>query len=754
MILPNDILLRETPGGTTVWVSQRLVVEVCGVSERDLKNSHRVRYKRSLAASWRKVSEQSEFFLGDNPGKSWRWGRQGGQYYYDLDRIPNRAPCYYRDKLPAKEELIAEVDEQRLRGSRERQAALRKLVEEQVLQLVDNGDIHYYMRYLIGDRTVFGRDKARELSLSVAWCKFLKRALATDEHKALGFASQEDFLTLCAEILAKRNLEGLRTTTMASIRKKIYEAPNNYDELHHYLVSDKYGNDNARKLGKYQMVDTETGELIQFDIHQAIIMNYWLNPGGTTKGTKIELWEEYCRDMGAIGEAPVSYSTFTHYTNTWVNRLKSAKERHGAAYFKAMFKTYVPARRLEYANSLWASDGSGIVPYRYQDQYGKWRMMKVYVMMVSDVASKYIAGWEVSRKGQHVEDYRMLRSAMGKALRDNGMTEVVDFISDNHGAYTSAESKEFLQFACRKYRTIEVGNSQANPAETIFRLFKRRFKRYFKLPETSWSAKGLESMANPDYYAIMDLPTYPEAIGMLETAIQEWNNTPMANGVTPAEWFHENKNPDAQQYDERQYRMITGEVSKVDISYMRGFIDLWRSGVKHQFEIPDVADVVALIAEHMGYHSSVPVQVYWDDEAADIYTREGVYMFSCARALRASKSDSEADHDSLAALGHNRSRAEAMEQMVDDWVQDVENAKKVLSPQYGFNVNPDGTAKEDYNGMREEISNAEYNKALAKAQAKEEKARQREEKKEAQSIEAAALQFKKDSISDMSKYTK
>ena len=244
----------------------------------------------------------------------------------------------------------------------------------------------------------------------------------------------------------------------------------------------------------------------------------------------------------------------------------SAKERHGKKHFKDTYRPYVPAKPLEFANSLWASDGSGVVPYRYQDQYGKWRMMKIYVMLISDVGSRYIAGYSVSRKGLHLEDGTMLRQAMRMALLDNGKTEVLDFISDNHGAYTGEASKAYLQRVCRNFRTIAPGNSQANPAEAMFRLFKRRFKSYFKLPETSWNARSLESMANPDYYDIMALPTYTEAIEKLTVAIREWNNTRLENELTPSEWFHTLKNDRAGQYTDRQYRRITGEMSKRDLT--------------------------------------------------------------------------------------------------------------------------------------------------------------------------------------------
>ena len=112
MILPNDILIRATSDGQTVWVSQRMVCEACGVSEETLADTMRKRYKSSLPPSWRKVADQSDFFLGDKPGKAWRWGRKGGQYYYDIDHIPNRKPTCYRDMLPSKEELIGAVEDQ------------------------------------------------------------------------------------------------------------------------------------------------------------------------------------------------------------------------------------------------------------------------------------------------------------------------------------------------------------------------------------------------------------------------------------------------------------------------------------------------------------------------------------------------------------------------------------------------------------------------------------------------------------------
>ena len=374
-------------------------------------------------------------------------------------------------------------------------------------------------------------------------------------------------------------------------------------------------------------------------------------------------------------------------------------------------------------------------------------------MLITDVGSRYMVGYSGSRKGEHVEDFRMLRDAMRMALLDNGKTEVMDFLSDNHGAYTGAESQAFLSLACAHHRTIAPHDSQANPAECIFRLFKRHFKSYFNLPETSWNARSLESMANPDYYDIMALPTFGEAQELLGNAIREWNTTQLKCGMTPEQWFREFKNPAAGQYDARRYRMVTGEVSKCDISYARSILEVERQGAKYKFDIPTDAATVGLIARHMGYDPNLKVTVYWDAEGADLYTPDGVYMFTCAPALLASKTYAEATPEGLRALGHHIQKGETYDAITEEFVEDVTRAKAMLSPNYGFNVQDSGT-KEDYNALRERIMDGEYNRTLAKEQTKARKASERQERKLTKALEDAALARAKSKISDLSKYTK
>ena len=106
----------------------------------------------------------------------------------------------------------------------------------------------------------------------------------------------------------------------------------------------------------------------------------------------------------------------------------------------------------------------------------------------------------------------MVREAVLMGLRDCGKREIMEFISDNHGAFTGEKSKEFLAQVCRKTRTIEPHNSQANYAETQFRLFKKTIRSEFNWLGSSWDSKDIENTANDEYLNAETFPSYREVI--------------------------------------------------------------------------------------------------------------------------------------------------------------------------------------------------------------------------------------------------
>ena len=86
----GDIITRNTGDKQTVWVSQRLVIDVCGISEKQLRTKLRFNYKNSVQKCYHHHN-----ILPDT-GKSWRWAKMDAGFYYDLARISNKAPQNYR----------------------------------------------------------------------------------------------------------------------------------------------------------------------------------------------------------------------------------------------------------------------------------------------------------------------------------------------------------------------------------------------------------------------------------------------------------------------------------------------------------------------------------------------------------------------------------------------------------------------------------------------------------------------------------
>ena len=75
-LLHNDIIIRNYKDGETIWVSQRLVMQVCQVSEEYIWKTRSL-FKKSI---------QKGYKYGDflpNTGSAWRWGKANGTFYYD-----------------------------------------------------------------------------------------------------------------------------------------------------------------------------------------------------------------------------------------------------------------------------------------------------------------------------------------------------------------------------------------------------------------------------------------------------------------------------------------------------------------------------------------------------------------------------------------------------------------------------------------------------------------------------------------------
>lgn len=701
-LLPNDIIIRNYKDGETLWVSQRLVIQVCGVTDEYLWKKARPAFKKSI---------QNNYKYGDflpNTGNAWRWGKANGTFYYDFDCLPDRKPTHYRSRFGTKHELLQAYEALQSGKELSRNEQLKRMITTQVNALIESTDVRYY---LYSSAIGFNQRQATEMATARAWCLWIIRQLANDNYKKLGINKIGDLYKVCTEIVSPLNLEGFKIKSPEYLRLKIDRFPIASDAVAqlNYFINGRYGNDNAKIVGKYPLIDESTGQIYNFDIHQALMFQLYMNPGSSTKEYIHSLHQYYVEDIKEFEMEPMAYRTFCYHLSRFNTKIQTARARHGQEYYRKNVETYVTTEKLKYAHSLFAGDGSGTINYRYKKN-GKWATMKLYVILITDVASRYITGWAVAPEGSHKETDVMVKSAVKMAIENSGKQTLFEMVSDNHGAFTSGEAKEFLNLAFNKVRTIEAGNSQANPAETQFRLFKRSLKDIKNFVSTSWDA-GLENQANPDHLELDELPTYDDAVIQFHELVNRWNNRPLRDGVTPAERFA-NKNPNCQPMEPTVLRYLFGKHTEVDVSYMRGYVNVYRTkgyneSEKFQFEIPEYGGAgTELIAKHTGYTPGALVKVVWDEDFADLYSLDGKYIMTCPRALKASQAAIETTDAHAHAIGHHSERKKQQAEFINEFEASLNEVINDLGYEHAMAF---GSNKEEYNGNKIENEQQKMN---------------------------------------------
>lgn len=693
----GDILVKKSKGQPVYWLSERLVIEVCSISEEFFWVS-RNRYKKSVS----KAKQNNEFL--PNTGKSWRYAKTKHGFYYCYDNIPDRKPTYYKSKFGTENDIKEALSQLKTTSKTELKEVIKQDIQGIVKRSIDNSIMRYYM---FDSEVVFSQQKATELAEALAWCRFIKLHYNGGTFQHFGIAKKQDFLSICAEMLQSKALEGLKVSSSEYLRHKINRFPaiNELDQRN-YLISDKYSNENALKVGKTQLFDEDTGEVFKFDAHKAIMYNCYMNPNSPVKEAMRQLYVKYYLPaIEEFGYKPIAYKTFTFHLSRPNIQLLTARERHGGHYYNNHLLTYVPSEKVKYAHSLFAGDGSGTINYKYVNSKGELKTMKLYVITITDIATRKIVGYAFSPKGEHKETGKMVRKAVLMAMENCEYKTMFEFISDNHPAFSSNESNEFLKLVFNRVRRIRPKNSQANPAETEFRLLKQYLKSMINFISSSWKV-GIEGQSNPDYQNIDSLPTYEDAIIQWYEIVEQYNATKLRHGVVPNEEFKSNKHPNCCSINDKIIRKIKGETTYVDVSYMRGFVQVSKTkGYDYRnsylFEIPDYSDTgIEIISKACGYKKTMDVKVVYTPEMADLYTLDDKFIISCPAAAKSSQSYIEASEENKKALQHHKKRKEKALETADKFKEDVSSVYDMLpyTHEMAFKSN-----KEEYNGKMLQI---------------------------------------------------
>jgi hypothetical protein len=157
-------------------------------------------------------------------------------------------------------------------------------------------------------------------------------------------------------------------------------------------------------------------------------------------------------------------------------------------------------------------------------------------------------------------------------------------------------------------------------------------------------------------------------------------------------------------------RYLFGKHTEVDISYMRGYVDVYKTSgynnsTKYQFEIPQYGGAgTETIAKAIGYTTGAKLKVVWTEEMADLYTLDGKFILSCPPAPKSSQSHAEMDESNANALGHHLNRKKNQSEYVDEFEDSLNDIWQGLNYETEMAL---GSKKEKYNGAmveREELS--------------------------------------------------
>ena len=692
--MARDILIKQYGTKHITWLSECYLMRTCNMNPEYLRVYGRPVYTSSIP-----LSHRTRSILPDS-GKAWRWARINNTFYYAYANIPDRKPCFYKSMLPTEEELIKLA----MVAEKPDAAMLAKEFTNQAQQKTSLSDLRYYM---FDCEPYFNQQKAEQLALSLGFCRLIAELLEGNRFKKW-FSKKEDLYECFSKIIAPLELEGLKISKPAALRNKIMSFPKNAIEQLDYLVSAKYGNNYARLVGTFQIVHPETGELMKFDAHEAMMYESWMNPFNANKRSKIDLYtNDYKPAIEQYGLYPVSHRSFCQYLDRFDNKVLMTKERDGDKHFNDTYKPYVPAHLVQYANTMWAGDGSGTklaYSYMHTDRKTNKTVLKqatLYMVRITDVASRMIIGYAFGTS----ENADLVKQALKMAVKIANNLEALEFISDNGSAFTVGSIKSALNLIFRKVRNIKPGNSQENPAEMHVKMLTNSCRDNNNWLYSGFHAQDIKNNTNPDYFPKpSELPSMEETHMQVLKAIEKYNNTPWGtDNLTTTERF-KNKNPECKPLENRVLRHAFGNRTEVDLSYMRGFINVNQvqggHSIPFKFEIPDYDRNIHTISERLGYQSNAKVVVCWDDQAADIYTPEGAYILTAPRAELAAKSMFEATHVSNNALGKHLQRKESMVQAADSMRDLVIESADVMK--YGHRLHRGKAIKDEYNQDMEE----------------------------------------------------
>ena len=565
-ILPSDIMTRaERNGRQVVWVSERLLVSVCdGLTEVTLRTTFRKRYVKTVPANRRKQD------IMPDTESSWRFAKFGGSFYYDLDRIPDKAPAQYRSKLPAAAELLNAWE----KAKTEKRVNALEMVVKQAVKIDYTG---YYPAY-----TGYSAAKTDALARCAAALNAVHKYIVENGVDVRRMEVFSDF-SLCVDRFGLPYLP----SNVRRLKEKVLRLLGG-ETATEVVTLPREGNANARKY--------DDPEVIAW-------MMVMRSAGFNTTAVYIS---RRIQKLCALNDKRVpSISWLEHYLATTETKNLTPR-RYGANGRLAMnYNGYVPIAGAVYAGDCWMMDGTRVNFIEFTQDGNAWQHL--VVVMVYDVHS----GMMVGRSYGTSENRWLYQDALAKAATACGYLPHT-IVSDRFPGYNTPEWAELTAKLTRTGTRMEVtykmqGKARMERAIDMVQMAgMQQSDKYYGQGLQSrrdYAHRSDEVLTEMRQRARAEGWNMEQAIREAERAFEAYNNTSYSEQSTkrtvkesPAELHQSSEKPHAYKAESyemlhlfgfskriqvRNMGMIVTEIQKVKYTYVVS-AENWRIIRKHK----------------------------------------------------------------------------------------------------------------------------------------------------------------------------
>lgn len=668
---PTDILIRKTDSRETLWLSQRLIMEVCGVSE-DVLHIGRFRYKKSVRSC---DLAKSKEFMPDS-GKAWRWAKTSNGFYYCLDNIPDRAPKYYRS-------MFGDAD------------TLLQLWENTKKNKTSSDLEMRFKRHLKADFKNFiehytDANEVQRPALAKA-CAVLSFIL--DEKDTYPGTKLKLYKDL-SPILKELDLQYIPHNPLR-LKEKVDMLEQTDHAIPEIIRLPRQGNENA--------------EVYNDPVVFGWAMNLRANGANFTDMHIIRQVWEACERTGRRKPSArwFGQSIFEQARTEFL----TAQKRYGSSKKANIHKSYIPFADAFYAGDCWEVDATrvNIIAHETKDEKGNKIERHLMVVAVRDVMSGDVLGYDFT----YVEDHSSFARAMKMAVQTAGYLPY-ELVTDRFPGHNTDQIKRLFERMEAMGVTITISHNAKQKAgiERWFGTFQSTVqmgsKYYYGEGITS---TRLTAQRSPEYLARLKKESKKEGFDLIaayteaETLIEQWRDIKYsyysrkhANvNKTPKELHRESEKPNVIHASRLQVAMLFDLKKEVTIRY-NGQFHLEIQGVKYYYQI-DVEnyDVIAKT------HNKRVIVSYNLDDLSDVFLwkEHGNLLVSLCEAKELQQVVKYGPGKDLSRISQQKARERRIEELKEIELNDATAAGNEEELLMGINTDKKkANAFEDfYNGV-------------------------------------------------------